>query len=286
MALTPMAVTATRQLSPGELEALAALETRAVSADGGRLKLEWGVLRNRPGNAVRDFVWYEDGALLGFLGLYAFGQAKVEILAVVDPSARRRGIATALLDAALPVCREHGGESVLLVVPRNSEAGRALALARGAQLGHSEHALLMRKPPEPQAGDPRITLRDAVASDFEVLAALLLSGFGHPLTDPAEIRQTERTRTAVIERDGVTVGTVRISKDGDRTGVHGFVVAEQVRGQGIGREVLGRICRQSFADGMAAVALEVAVDNDRALGLYLSLGFERIATEDYYELQL
>jgi ribosomal protein S18 acetylase RimI-like enzyme len=34
------------------------------------------------------------------------------------------------------------------------------------------------------------------------------------------------------------------------------------------------------------VHLEVAVDNDHALGLYTSLGFAPISTEDYYTLPL
>jgi ribosomal protein S18 acetylase RimI-like enzyme len=32
------------------------------------------------------------------------------------------------------------------------------------------------------------------------------------------------------------------------------------------------------------VHLEVTVDNDRALNLHTSLGFTRVATEDYYAL--
>jgi ribosomal protein S18 acetylase RimI-like enzyme len=281
-----MAVTATRQLSAGELEALAALESRAVSADGGRLKLEWAVLRNRPGHAVRDFLWRENGELLGFLGLYAFGQATVEVAGMVDPAARRRGIATALLEAALPVCREHGGKSVLLVVPGNSEGGKALALSRGARLEHSEHALLLSKAPLVDVDDPRVTLRDAVPGDLDELSALFVDGFGHPLSDAGEIERTERSRTFVVELDGQLVGTVRVSRDADRAGVYGFTIAAQMRGRGIGREVLRRVCAEQFATGASAIGLEVAVENDHALGLYTSLGFERVSTEDYYELEL
>jgi ribosomal protein S18 acetylase RimI-like enzyme len=48
--------------------------------------------------------------------------------------------------------------------------------------------------------------------------------------------------------------------------------------------VLGRVCRQALADGADRVHLEVAVDNDRALGLYTALGFRLAATEDYYSV--
>jgi len=35
---------------------------------------------------------------------------------------------------------------------------------------------------------------------------------------------------------------------------------------------------------MDKVELEVEVANDHALGLYTSIGFEQVTTEDYYEL--
>jgi len=38
------------------------------------------------------------------------------------------------------------------------------------------------------------------------------------------------------------------------------------------------------ADGATTVHLEVATDNDRALNLYTSLGFQPVITEDYYAL--
>ncbi len=62
-----------RGLADRELSALAELESHAIAADGGRLKLEWGVLRSRSGNDVEDVLWWEGDRLAGFLGLYAFG---------------------------------------------------------------------------------------------------------------------------------------------------------------------------------------------------------------------
>jgi GNAT superfamily N-acetyltransferase len=134
-----------RGLSARHLRAVAELEARVVRADGGRLKLEWGILRAREGRIVEDFLWWEDDQLLGFLGLYAVKPPTVEIAGMVDPAARRRGIATALLDAALEVCRERRYEQALLVTAGGARPGRAFALSRGAELEHSEHALLLAR---------------------------------------------------------------------------------------------------------------------------------------------
>lgn len=48
--------------------------------------------------------------------------------------------------------------------------------------------------------------------------------------------------------------------------------------------MLRRLCRDAFAAGATRVHLEVVVGNERALGLYTSLGFRQVATEDYYAL--
>ena len=84
---------------------------------------------------------------------------------MVDPAARRRGIGIALLDAALPLCRDRGYQQALLVTPRRSAAGRAFALKRGAFLEHSEHALVLRTAPADGPSDPQTSLRDGRGRD-------------------------------------------------------------------------------------------------------------------------
>jgi ribosomal protein S18 acetylase RimI-like enzyme len=281
-----MAVVPTQQLSRRQLDALATLESRVVSADGGRLKLEWGVLRDRPGDATRDFLWLQHDQPVGFLGLYAFGSNTIEIAGMVDPDARRQGIGTALLEAALPTCAAHGGGSVLLVVPRQSQAGRAFVLDRGAELEHSEHALALDRRPADGPADPGINIRAATRDDFDELSELLITGFGHPAQHPHEFDRVGGSRTVIVELGGVTVGTVRLRLDGVRGGVYGFTIKPELRGRGIGRDVLRRVTAGLFDAGATSVGLEVAVENDHALALYLSLGFERVSTEDYYELKL
>jgi GNAT superfamily N-acetyltransferase len=133
-------------LSSQALDAIAELEQQVIEADGGRTKLEWGRLRRRGGDRAEDLLWWEDGRLVGFLGLYDIG-ASIEPAGMVAPDARRRGVGSALLDAAVPLCRELGFREALLIAPRSSEAGKRLALRRDAVLDHSEHALVL-------SGDP------------------------------------------------------------------------------------------------------------------------------------
>jgi ribosomal protein S18 acetylase RimI-like enzyme len=273
-------------LSPRARDALADLERRAVAADGGRLKLEWGVLNRRPSERVQDVLWWESDRLLGFLGLYDFSAPTVELAGVVDPDARRQGIGTALLDAAGPLIREGGYERALLIVPRNVSAGAAFARSRGGELDHSEHALVLAGDPADGPVDPAITVRDLAPGDAEVVLRLLRSAFDWVPRDPAALLAADGARTVLIERAGEPVGTARLSLDSDGGAIYGFAVDPALQGRGIGRQALREFCRLLRSEGAARVALEVAVENERALGLYTSVGFEPVTTEDYYALPI
>ncbi|WP_432522163.1 GNAT family N-acetyltransferase [Kineococcus sp. SYSU DK006] len=272
-----------RQLPPDALRAVADLERRAVAVDGGRLKIAWSDLRARRHDGVNDLLWTEAGRVVGYASLDVHGGPGVEVAGVVDPAARRRGIGSALLGAAVDVCRQRGAGQVLLIVPRGSSAGRHLAERRGARLHHSEHAMLLDGPPV-SAEDPRTNVRPAAAADVALVERLLREAFG---VEPVALADSvAEGGTRVVEHDGQPVGTLRVDVDGGVGGVWGFAVTPASRGRGIGRDVLGRVCRELLAGGSRGVRLEVEVDNDHALGLYTSLGFRQVLTEDYYDVPL
>jgi ribosomal protein S18 acetylase RimI-like enzyme len=278
-------LTFARGLTPVDLQAIAELEARTVGVDGGRLKLEWGVLNARTGRDVEDLLWWDGDQLLGFLGLYAFAPPTAELAGMVDPEARRRGIATALLDAALPLCRERGYREALLVTPRESSPGRSFALSRGAVLEHSEHALALLAAPADGPANPAVTVRTATQADVSEVARLLTAAFGPVPSKALQLQATERSRTVLAELSGSAVGTLRLTREGEAAaGIYGFAVDPAWQGRGIGRDVLRRVCQQLRDEGVHRIGLEVAVDNDHAMGLYTSLGFTPVTTEDYYAL--
>ncbi len=273
-------------LSSQALQAIAELEREVIEADGSRLKLEWGRLRRRSGGRVEDLLWWEDGRLLGFLGFYGFGSS-LELAGMVAPDARRRSIGTALLDAAVPLCSELGYREALLIVPRHSEAGKRLALRHDAVFHHSEHALVLSGDPTSGPHDPAVSVRPAIAADIRAVSRLLEVGFGGPAPDDLAGRlNSPHGRTLVVELSGSAVGTLSLTREGGDAGIYGFVIDPSWQGSGLGRGALRRACQQLRADGARRIGLEVAVDNDRALALYKSVGFMPVTTEDYFALHL
>jgi ribosomal protein S18 acetylase RimI-like enzyme len=284
-----MSVGPVQGLTPGDLDGIAELQARVVAHDGGRLKLEWGRLRGRSGEVAEDVLARsDDGRLVGFAGLYGYGASGVEIAGMVDPDARRRGLGGALLDAAVGLCAAAGGGSPLLIVARESVGGRALAQARDGALDHSEHALMLSGEPVDGPSDPTLSMRTATSADAPAIVAILSAGFGYVPTDLAERLVEPDARTLVMQRTGdgggEIVGTMRVQLTGTGGGVYGFAVEPAHQGRGIGRDFLRRACRELRGAGATQVGLEVEVENDRALGLYTSLGFKPVVTEDYWRL--
>ncbi|MBK6870751.1 MAG: GNAT family N-acetyltransferase [Kineosporiaceae bacterium] len=66
--------------------------------------------------------------------------------------------------------------------------------------------------------------------------------------------------------------------------MYGFVVHPDHQGRGIGRDVLRRVSRQALAAGATRVHLGSPSTTTGRSGCYTSLGFARVATEDYYAL--
>jgi ribosomal protein S18 acetylase RimI-like enzyme len=271
-------------LAPDVLPAIAQLEERVVAVDGGRLKLEWGSLRTRSTDEVNDVLWWEGSRLVGFVGLYCFDGRNVELVGMVDPQFRRASIGGALIDEAMLICQTRSCSSILLVVPRQSEGGRQLALNRGGVLDHSEYALMLSGEPIEASGGPDVMIRTAVVTDAPEVTRLLTAAFGDAPNDIAHQIETDHSRTLMIESNGESVGTVRVTHEGDVGGIYGFAVDPAVQGRGIGRAVLGVTCRQLRTEGATTIGLEVATQNERALGLYTSVGFQQVTTEDYYAL--
>jgi|tagenome__1003787_1003787.scaffolds.fasta_scaffold20974478_3 ribosomal protein S18 acetylase RimI-like enzyme len=204
---------------------------------------------------------------------------------MVDPAARRLGIGTSLLEAALEQAPQSGHRRALLVVPNQSSAGQAFALSRGATLDHSEHALILREPPADQPGHARVQPRTATRDDAADVQRLLTAGFGGAPDDLADQLVESLTETGaetlVVTIDSAPVGTLGLTFIDQVGGVYGFVVDPARQGGGIGREILRQVCVRLRADKATVIRLEVAVDNPRALGLYRSLGFLPAGGEDY-----
>lgn len=209
---------------------------------------------------------------------------------MVHPAARRSGVFSRLLDAAVVEIARRGVPEALLVVDRSYVSGAAFAQSVGGTIEHSEHRMTLRREPAAFVPDPLVAIRGASPGDGPFVLACIAEAFDLPAeaieTEDLEHLVAGVSGTLVIERAGEPVGTLRVNREGDSAGIYGFAVVPELRGRGIGRQVLSELASELTAKGLQRVSLEVSCNNDNALGLYLSCGFDVMGTEDYYAISV
>ena len=278
-----------RSLTEVELANAKALADICASYEELDLRLGWSALLERVSDAPQDFLFYEDGALIGFLSLYGVGSDEAEGGGMVHPRHRRKGVFTALVAAAAAACRRHGTDSLTLACDRRSDAGKAFFEATGAAHTFSEHLMRLDAPAAIVPPDGRLDVHRARPADAGAIAAIVAEDAE---MDESLFRQmvagsiASGARQYYVARAGdEAIGTINVDViDGDPY-IYGFVIKPDRRGQGYGKQVLAATIADIIAERPQPIFLEVETNNAPALGLYHAFGFTIVRTYDYYRVE-
>ncbi|ARU60715.1 hypothetical protein CBW65_06155 [Tumebacillus avium] len=272
--------------TPEETADVARLEQLCNDAENMNLRIGTEYFSDRPGDKPFDFLYYEDGHLLGYLCWFTLDGKEAEIMGMVHPDHRRRGIFTKLLQAADQEMRLHGIESLLYVVNAKSRSGEAFAEHLGAAYRNAEYSMTLRDFQPPTTRHDALHLRTATSADFEFMVACSSQAFG----DPEDWTRDLLTRTAgpkrtayIAERDGTPIAMIRVLRsEAAIADIHGFAVLPAVQGHGYGRQILADTVQLLLQEGRTGINLDVVTENERALRLYESVGFEVSSAFRYY----
>jgi hypothetical protein len=112
------------------------------------------------------------------------------------------------------------------------------------------------------------------------------TSFGHPSEASYSEFDTQvrdaRYRFYRARVDTSVVGGIRVTRYDTETHLTSFHTLPEARRRGYGRDLLLQTCRALLDDGVKEIILEVSTDNEAALGLYLSCGFEVVRRYDFY----
>jgi GNAT superfamily N-acetyltransferase len=90
----------------------------------------------------------------------------------------------------------------------------------------------------------------------------------------------EREGVWIVERDGRHAGSLALTEESDDTGaVRFFLLDKELRGQGLGRRLLGELACTARDHAYAKLALETFSDLRTAAHLYGAHGFELVSAE-------
>jgi len=276
-------------LAAGELADVRELAQICERHDQIDLRLNWSVLAEGAAEPPHSLLSYRDGTLIGFLTIEGLGDDEAEATGMVHPDWRRQGVFRELIEAARATCRDAGTPTLLFYVDSRSAAAPLVA-AIGATRALSEAKMRLTNPAGVAATPTTLDVRRATADDLPSIAAILADDWAdeiHVIQVVVGRNMAKPTyRYYIATLAGDPVGTLNVQTyDGDPY-IYGFVVRPQYRGRGLGREILAHTLRDLAGDGGQPVYLEVEPDNTPAVRLYRSLGFETLATFDYYRLEV
>ena len=282
-------------LTQVELSEIKLLTEICNRSDNLHMRLSFTMLHERSGKENNDFLYYEQHMLVGYLALDEWGADEKEVVAMVHPDFRRKGIFSALLAAAREECQQRAIPSLLLICEQSSVAGQACAKVIGARQSFSEHEMVLKNFQERSTFDERLSIREAGREDIDAIAAVLSASFNdpEPLVTANLLKRFSQVPPPHIYLAtfgagelscNEPVGTLRLDEFDGVIGIYGFGVIPDYRGRGYGRQMLEEMIRTIRATSQKPIILDVETDNAPAIGLYKSCGFHIKTTYDYYNI--
>lgn len=288
------------KLSSKDIDELKALEKISYDFDHTNLKLELDYKESFFKEALDsdeyesldcEFLAYDEGKLIAYLGICDFGCESIELNGMVHPEYRRQGIFTRLFTMFNETYQSETKKLILLLVDSSSVSGKKFIHKYTSLLHHSEYEMLL---------DTRVTLMD-LPCDVELRLATNRDAYEIDLQNKIyfhyentedEINLNEVNPEDEMSRgfyiylvyfEGQVVGKVNIQFGNDTNGIYGLGVKPEFRSRGIGRSILLRTIELIKKDNNKGIQLQVEVENDNALNLYKSCGFRETYSMNYFK---
>lgn len=248
------------------------------------MKLNWNTLRNRPQQETNDFLYYENGMLVGYLALFCFNTQEAEVSGMVHPGYRRRGIFSRLFQAAAEEVQRRNIPQILGIVEHISQGGQAFARRLQGRLHHSEYKMTLAEPRLASTDIEGLTFRRSQGEDGMILAHITAVAFGIPRSEVTWYSQgPQEARPSYLAQLGdIYVGKLDVNLGEQDALILGFGVLPEFQGRGYGRRLLAYTIQEMLKLGKRQISLEVVTENQNALALYQSCGFQTVTSYDYY----
>lgn len=267
------------------LHKIKSLQQICENYDQIQLKLNWDLLENGM-EEDQILTHYEHDQLVGFLGIYDFGN-KIELCGMVHPEFRRKGIFTHLAKNAFDLCKKNKRKTILLNAPANSITAKQFLANIPCTLTQTE--LQMQWMETTLFSDKNVVVRPAVDEDDAFQIQLDVDCFQFTYNDAEQFHHRLKTdpnhQYYMIEYNGERVGKIRVFHDRKDAWIYSFAILPSMQGKGIGKKALLNVILNEKNLGYR-IFLEVDATNTNALKLYETCGFKTIQAQDYYEYKM
>src|SRR5436305_12849306 len=132
-----------KMLTDTEVQEIEQLADICNNAEHLHMRVSWIKQRTSPRDAPCDFLYYENGTLIGYLLLDSHGTAHKELTGMVHPDHRRKGAFTEMLMAAKAEWQPRGVQKFILICEKASRSGQAFVAKMGVQHELSEYRMVL-----------------------------------------------------------------------------------------------------------------------------------------------
>ncbi|MCF6137715.1 GNAT family N-acetyltransferase [Pseudalkalibacillus berkeleyi] len=258
------------------------------------LKLELDYKLNKSFNEsigkdkINEFMFYDGGKLIGYMGICQFGSETIEVNGMVHPDFRRMGVFKRLFSLVQDEWNKRKSQHMLLLCDRTSTPGINFIKNTGAQYENSEYEMFWGGEARGATVMKNLKLRKALNQDAKEIARQNAIYFQvNSLEEELTLTEEESKHgmdTFLAELNQSVIGKVHMEVQSGVGGIYGLGVLPEYRGKGFGRDILMKAIEKLKEKQVQQIMLQVAVKNMNALNLYQSCGFKETSTMDYFKL--
>ncbi|MDK2867350.1 MAG: hypothetical protein PWP51_2129 [Clostridiales bacterium] len=244
----------------------------------------WKTVSDR--GSYSEFLCYEGSQLVGYIGISNFGNSPIEVNGMVHPSYRRKKIFSTLFQLVVLSWHQLENRGLLLLTDRMSPGGQAFVETHNGVYSHTEFEMILKRFEVDDLLQGTVMLRKATDRDATEIAyqnsLYFCCDFDETQMIMPETEEAKGIRTYLAEYQHKVIGKVSIEVDRNIGGIYGLGVLPTYRGRSFSRIILQKAIRMLNDDHVSQIKLQVEANNEKALGLYQSVGFETVASMDYY----
>lgn len=284
-ALVDFYMKTTDQLNEQQLTELETLRQACKAENGSTPNLYTHIL-SQPRIYPASALYYENNQLQGFISAFFFYDRAVEISLLVHPTARRRGIATALLNEILPLLKSLQIHNLIFSNPE--KLNNHWLPQHGFSFTHSEY-YMCREILSPLLGhNNTLVFQPATENEIPLLYSLDEACFANKIN-----QDNYRFHNLIDNREYSVIiaflGNKPIGKAHIRWGSEGATLSDIAiepahQGKGLGTSLIAHCVNFALSEGKSTISLDVETHNKKALDLYTRLGFIIQNACDYWSI--
>lgn len=275
----------TDKLDEKQLKDLEDLQLRCKKKDISTPNLYTHIL-SQPRIFPAAVLYYKNMKLLGFLSAFFFYDKAVEVSLLVDPKARRQKIASKLIETILPLLQSQQLPTLIFSCPQKLNDNWLEKL--GFSFMHSEY-FMQRKILNPLlVSNHSLVFRPAENTDMPLLYSLDEACFGvkenadahrfHNLIDNREYY------VAIALVNNKPIGKAHMRWEAKGATLSDIAIEPSLQGKGLGSALIAHCVNYALSEGKSTISLDVETHNQKALNLYIRLGFSIQNACDYWKI--